>query len=163
MNFGPAQRRPRSLPILNMMTPPRPSSTHDSLPAGSSPRPRCQTDPGVVRPHRLPTADTCLGWPARRILRRRERPQRYPKAASAWPDRLNPSWREAALPPPAPHMRWALAHSERERASPPLNEASRRRPAGPTLDDLEHDAETSCNPTPLCQRTMTAMLTFCSA
>src|SRR5437867_12743087 len=56
-----------------MMTPPRPSSTYDSPPAGYSPRPRCQAAPGVVWRLRLPTLDTLL------LLARSALPQETPR------------------------------------------------------------------------------------
>src|SRR6266571_4287296 len=76
MNLEPARGRRLVLSVLNMMTPPRPTSTYHSLPAGCSPQPRRQAAPGVVRLLRTPTRNVYVGWPARRRLRNPQRPQR---------------------------------------------------------------------------------------
>ena len=58
---------------------------------------------------------------------------------------LTLSWSEAATVRSATRFRSALPLWSKERASPTLNEAARRRPAGPAAADQELDDEIVCH------------------
>ncbi len=58
---------------------------------------------------------------------------------------LTLSWGEAATVRTATHFRSVLPLWTKERASPTLNEAARRRPASPSTVDHEHADDTVCH------------------
>ncbi len=145
MNLEPALQRRVTTSVRNMMTPPRPFGSWRSLPAGCSPRPRCQADPGVAHEFctqpKTPSLAGPLVGPIELLAVPNATPSRrhfdYPNS---------PFSRTGGAGPVSNQTGEALTPLGKRAGQPPrLNEASRRRPAGPAADAEGLDGQTVCH------------------